>query len=165
MRKSKLKFLIISLILLLIMQPVAASASANILDWYLVDSGKKLDWINQSDYRHHVVGAMDVWNGHKSGVIREDTWKTVRDVLVLNMYKDNNIRGETSPNGYIRLNQFHLNGEPWIASRSTVIHEFGHALGIDHTPGSMDVMYKKGNSATYLRPNDKSSYNKSYKRY
>lgn len=163
MKKSKFKFLTVSLIILLMMSPVVASA--NILSWHLVDGGKHLDWKNESDYRSHVVGAMNTWNNHKSGVIREDSWKTIRDVLVQNMNEASNTRGLTSSNGYIKLNKYHLDNDTWSAVRSTVTHEFGHALGIAHTPGSSDVMYMYGNSATTLKTNDKNGYNKSYNRY
>lgn len=47
----------------------------------------------------------------------------------------------------------------------TATHEFGHALGLDHTTGTYDVMRQGKLSITSLSSTDKSSYDAAYATY
>ena len=48
----------------------APAATTAILDWYLVDSGKHLDWKGSTSYQTHFNSAVSTWNNYKSGGIR-----------------------------------------------------------------------------------------------
>lgn len=54
--------------------------------------------------------------------------------------------------------------EDYSALLNTLIHEFGHALGLGHNDVN-DVMYYKANSVTTLSTNDKRSYDAAYSHY
>ena len=72
--------------------------------------------------------------------------------------------GKTYSDGYIKLNDYYLNGEHTTKSLSVIIHELGHALGLGHLR-SEDIMYKACQSKTTLSTNDKRSYDSAYNRY
>ena len=47
-----------------------------------VDSGGHLDWDYDTTYYSQTVWGMNLWNGYKSGVIREDSPLVVQDIFV-----------------------------------------------------------------------------------
>ena len=47
-----------------------------------VDSGGHLDWDYDTTYYSQTVWGMNLWNGYKSGVIREDSPWVVQDLFV-----------------------------------------------------------------------------------
>ena len=56
--------------------------TAILQSWSLVDSGKHLDWGGSSQYIEQFKSAVNIWNGYKSGVIREDDISIVQDVTI-----------------------------------------------------------------------------------
>lgn len=143
--------------------PVSAATSA-IMDWYLVDSGKHLDWGGSTAYQTQFEAGVDTWNNYKSGVIRQDSWSTIKDVTISDFYSTSSSAGVTSAAGTIKFNSYHMDGFTNRQKRSVCTHEIGHALGLAHNQEG-DVMYEYTNGVTVLTENDKASYDASYNRY
>jgi predicted Zn-dependent protease len=97
---------------------------------------------------------------------------TVLDVSVIDDYRDDVTWAEQCINlgilGYIALNNYYLdqyaNAGQSSKIKNVIIHEFGHALGLDHNTAS-DVMYEYVTTNTVLSANDKASYDAAYLRY
>lgn len=80
-RKFLMALLCLCLFLSISVIPASAATTA-ILDWYLVDSGKHLDWKGSTSYQTQFNSAVSTWNNYKSGVIRKDAWNTINDVTI-----------------------------------------------------------------------------------
>ena len=130
----------------------------------LVDSGKHLDWSGKTKYSSYITTATKKWNAYKKGIIRKDTVSTMKDVTISDYYDDKDtLWGETSKNGTIRFNIYNMDKDDDAGRLNTVMHEFGHALGLGHNERK-DVMSKFSN-VTELTENDKKSYDAAYRKY
>ena len=56
-------------------------------DWDLVDDGKHLDWDSDTKYPSIVQSGVNLWEGHRSGVIRPDSIFVVQDVFISDYYE------------------------------------------------------------------------------
>lgn len=136
-------------------------------DWDLVDSGKHLDWGGNSTYINHFRTAVNIWNNYKSGVIREDQLTTIKDVTI----KD----GETTQTGVlaeispfwkeIKIYTNVMSGYSEKSQIHVLIHELGHALGLDHRGEEGTIMHPVINPLTALSKADKISYDAAYNKY
>lgn len=133
--------------------------------WNVVDSGKHLDWGGKTKYTSYVKAAAKKWNAYKSGVIREDSIKTVQDVTFSDYKEKSNVWGDASPSGKIRLNTYLMDADTstYNDKLNTVMHEFGHTLGLGHNDPE-DVMAQSSDVVT-LTSNDKHSYDEVYDTY
>ena len=134
--------------------------------WDLVDSGKHLDWSGKTKYSSYVTTATKKWNVYKKGIIRKDTVSTINDVTLSDYYNDDSdIWGVASNRETIRFNTYNMdkNEDDDAGRLNTVMHEFGHVLGLDHNERK-DVMSEFSN-VTELTENDKKSYDAAYKKY
>lgn len=143
----------------------AHAATETLNSWNCVDSGKHLDWDGRTNYMPQFESAIDTWNGHKSGVIRKDTWKTIEDVKISDYYEENNIASTASSNGKIKFNQYKMDTYTKAQIQNVCTAMLGYALGLGETSNSGDVMYTYVNSVITLSDNDKASYNKAFKKY
>ena len=73
--------------------------------------------------------------------------------------------GYTSSNGTIKFNDYHFEDMTSVQRIKTATHELGHALGLDHTNGTNDIMKQGKLSITSLSSTDKSSYDEAYNNY
>ena len=125
----------------------------------LVDGGKHLDWGGETKYVSQVPSAATIWNGHKFGVIRKNSFNTIMDVEFKDYNKESDVYGLTrKKDASIQLNKFNMDKASDKVKLSVIIHEFGHALGLGHNDRN-DVMYDKNMGATELTISDKESYN------
>jgi hypothetical protein len=164
LRKKTSIFLgVVALIIALITPP--STANAALLGWDLVDDGKHLDWDSNTKYGTSVTNAVNLWEGHISGVIRPDSAWVTEDVFVSDFYEVSTTLGETCSCGTIKLNDYHYADMTADERTKTTTHEFGHALGLDHTSGSTDIMKQGKLSTTSLSQTDKDSYDEAYLTY
>ena len=133
--------------------------------WDLVDSGKHLDWSGKTKYSSYVTTATKKWNAYKKGIIRKDTVSTINDVTVSDYHKKDKKWGVASKEGTIKFNTYNMDKDKDddAGRLNTVMHEFGHALGLGHNERK-DVM-SKFSDVTELTENDKKSYDAAYKKY
>lgn len=134
-----------------------------ISSWNLVDSGKHLDWDGSTKYMDLWYDGVRTWNAHKPGVIRVDTWKTIEDVKISDYSEDSNTRACTYSSGKIKFNTFLMDKDKDSnKTLKTIIHELGHALGLDHNDDTTSVLYPYSSSITALSDDDKAGYNYLY---
>jgi hypothetical protein len=143
----------------------STGSHAALLGWDLVDDGKHLDWDGNTKYLSSVHSGISLWEGHRAGVIRPDDATVIEDVYLSDFYQVSTTMAVTSSSGTIKFNDYHYNGMTPNERIKTTTHEFGHALGLDHTTGSHDIMQSGKLSITNLSSTDKSSYDQSYLRY
>lgn len=154
---------IISILIALIVPSSVVNAALQ--GWHLVDSGKHLDWESNTKYGTSVNNAVDLWNGHKPGVIRPDSIWVIEDVFISDFYEASTTMAVTCSCGIIKLNDYHYATMTADQRTKTTTHEFGHALGLDHTFGSKDIMQQGKLSITRLSQTDKDSYDEAYLTY
>jgi Predicted Zn-dependent proteases len=133
--------------------------------WNLVDSGKHMDYINNSKY-NQIATAINKWNSYKPGIIRKDTLLTINDVTL----KDVNTLGgtvvaRTYQSGKIEFAKDYMDTFGSTKKLNVCIHEIGHALGLDHRNENDSVMYPYVTSITTLSQADKVNYDAAYKTY
>ena len=133
--------------------------------WDLVDSGKHLDWGGKSAFESYVITAANKWNACKSGVIRKDTATTIQDVTISDINNKDKPMATTFSSGKIEFNLYYMpTSGDYNKTLQAVMHEFGHALGLNHND-SYDVMYYLSNSITNLSTSDIQSYYAAYNQY
>lgn len=152
-------------ILVMVLLVTSISSYAALLGWDLVDDGKHLDWDSNTKYLSSVQSGVDLWEGHRSGVIRPDSIFVIQDVFISDYYEVSSTMGYTSSNGTIKFNDYHFANMTSSQRIKTATHELGHALGLDHTYGTNDIMRQGKLSITSLSSTDKASYDEAYNNY
>lgn len=109
------------------------TSHAALQGWDLMDSGKHLDWDSDTKYVSTVRSGVNIWEGHRSGVIREDSIFVIQDVFVSDYNEVSSTMAYTSSAGQIMLNDYQFENMNSNERLKTVTHEFSHALGLDHT--------------------------------
>lgn len=140
-------------------------AKKSIITWNCVDSGKHLDWQATTKYANIIPQAAAVWNGHKSGVIRKDTILTSNDVTISDSTNLGASAALTYPDGRIVLNTTVLDTCSQNTRLNTIIHEFGHALGMGHLNRSNNVINWFVNETVALDDLNRNSYDMAYSNY
>ena len=148
-------------------EKVSEYQTAILLDWDLVDSGKHLDWGGNSQYISQFRTAVNVWNGYKSGVIREDNISTLQDVTIKDATNSQTgALASTSPVfREIKIYTDAMAGYFERSQTSALIHELGHALGLAHRNERGTVMDPVVNPLIELSKADKISYDAAYNNY
>lgn len=143
---------------------VFAWGTLSLLSWDLVDSGKHMDYTDNTAYT--ITTGIAVWNTYKSGVIRVDAWNTINDVTysdVDNLGTD--IVGQTSSNGTIKFARDYMDYLTSTQRKNVVIHETGHALRLGHRDEDDSVMLPYVTTITTLSQGDKNNYDYAYDYY
>ena len=123
------------------------SREPSYLTWSLVDSGSHCDWDGSTKYSSIVAKATKAWNGYiDREVFRPDAWNRIQDVYIKDVAQDptgKNLLGRTYSgslsNGLkARTIELYTNRLDNLSSdlyrEKTIMHELGHALGLDHSP-------------------------------
>lgn len=152
-------------ILVMVLLVTSISSYAALLGWDLVDDGKHLDWDSNTKYLSSVQSGVDLWEGHRSGVIRPDSIFVIQGVFISDYYEVSSTMGYTSSNGTIKFNDYNFANMTSSQRIKTATHELGHALGLDHTYGTNDIMRQGKLSITSLSSTDKASYDEAYNNY
>ena len=150
--------------------PLSVSAATTSLNWWwLIDTGGHLDWTNEgTKYLSQWKSAVNMWNAHKPGVIREDTGGTINDLNISDVNEVNNTNATTYwytafIEGSIKFNIYNMDKLTTAKQTAVAAHECGHALGLAHNT-SADIMYEYTPLVNTLSVNDKASYDLSYPR-
>lgn len=133
-----------------------------LLDWNLVDSGKHLDWSGSSEYMDEWYASVGVWEDYKSGVIRKDGFWTINDVTISDYTEESSTMAYTSSSGKICFNSYHFESMTSEQRQKTIMHEIGHALGLDHNNDTTSIMCQGKRAQTTLSDDDKAGYDYLY---
>lgn len=116
-----------------------------------IDGNGHMDWEGDTRYDTEFRAAIDVWNAHKPGMIREDTVWIYQDVAVKDYTNgDNQINagwtvmvynGTTNREGTIYLNTYFMDEYDYDERKSVALHELGHALGLGESSYSYNCMF------------------------
>lgn len=144
-----------------------AEYTIQLTGWDLVDSGKHLDWDGSTAYLSQFKYAINQWEEHRSGVIREDTLTRIEDVIISDKNEGNvGYAASTTKSGKIIFNTYYMDDFTTNQKRNVAIHELGHALGLAHRTGeSSSVMQYNVTSIITLCKGDKENYDEAYKTY
>lgn len=163
------------MLLLLFIIPYVAKAwvtyTIALMSWDLVDSGKHLDYTDNSKYTSYINQAINTWESYKSGIIRKDTLTTVNDVTFSDVESLGvdaaglTINAQTSKSGTIKFSTNVMDSFSSEKKLNVVTHEIGHALRLDHRNESDSVMYSYATTNTSLSTGDKRNYDAAYEEY
>ena len=154
-------FVFAATLLLVMCVSLTAHAAVDLCTGDNVDSGGHLDWDYDTTYYSQTVWGMNLWNGYKSGVIREDSPLVVQDIFVTDVnsatagyygYRDR-------ANAKIYFNIYSMSDLSASEKKSVAAHELGHALGLGHNSDNTSaVMTDAHYFPTSLQQDDKDSY-------
>lgn len=149
-------------LLLVILLAQATPISAN-TSWLLRESlvnGGKVRFLNYSDVAtagvdsggspwNRYAGKTMIYEGTTRGyeVVASDYWQRSDTIAVTNIRY-----------GTMEFNEYNLDGASASMKMETARHEFGHTLGIAHTPGSSDLMYAYLVGTIALSTNDRKAF-------
>jgi predicted Zn-dependent protease len=141
---------------------------------------QKLKWVNEKLFAAKVQQCMDNWNEALDGKFQFETIadKHSADIYIkFDSYRYNQpasiagftqCRGEPEGTHAIRSADVAIlviDGQGGRSSNNqierTIYHEFGHALGLEHSANDEDIMYPRSHVST-LSPRDRNSVRKLY---
>jgi len=147
--------------------PEKPGDNVSVMSWDLV-YGKVCVWqAGSTKYKSYVTTGTNKWNAHIS-TFREygGSW-TIIGVTISDVNKPKvPWVGATSNLGYMYFNMHFMDQTTTTDTerQNIVMHELGHALGLDHNK-STDIMWEKHSSKVTLSANDKASYDYAATRY
>lgn len=145
---------------------ILESVKKSLVNDWMVDSGKHLDWTSDSVYANLIPNAANIWNGYKQGVIRKDNLLRILDLTITDINMQSHFAAHTDfPNSKIEINLYHFAAYDANTKTNVIAHELGHALGVGHINTSNGIMGLYSNSVLSLDVPEKNSYDASYERY
>ncbi len=166
MKRRIVLFLSLLFAMIFSFSTLSYAAEYSLQSWWLIDSGKHLDWDGSSNYMREWYNAVNTWNAYKPGVIRVDTWKTINDVTIQDKGKcDGCTLATTWSYGKMVFYQDEMDTLTSTQRQATITHEIGHALGIDHNKKDTSIMRQGVKNFTALDKIDKEAYDAAYKKH
>lgn len=149
---------------------------ANLLEMYLAGTDGYVDYYVTSGYTSYISSAANTWNSYTGDKLRDITPNYLiipinADAYVSTVYVvTNEYAARVVWNSkQIELNKYwfdiYENGGNSSYCVNAITHEFGHALGIDHTVDTGDIMYWRTTPLTTLSNQDKKAYDVSCLRF
>ncbi len=157
----KKKFCILSFCFMMIISGYVYACNYH-QGWDLVDGSNKIDWSGSTDYSSQWNYAVDEWNEMGEVTIQEDTVWTIKDLEIRDYtLTGSNTIAYTKSNGIMGFNKYHFDDSTFTSAnkKNAMMHELGHALGIDHIDVNNNVMKNGKDSCTSLGTLDQSTYN------
>ncbi|MDE6656638.1 MAG: hypothetical protein K2J85_06585, partial [Anaeroplasmataceae bacterium] len=137
-----------------------------LLNYAGVGSDKKVDYTINSKYIDEINYGIAEWSKLETIKFSPDTWDTINNVTISDYYDK-----ETATIAYtlylgpfsevMKYNDFHFETMSREERIMTVLHEFGHVLGLDEFTGletTINVMYQGKRAQTRLGPADIAAY-------
>lgn len=135
-------------------------ASAHFLGYDSVDGGE-IRYDEATKYNSELSNALYQWNAVGSVDFKVDTWWTYEDVHLNDTSRSDvswvGLYSNRSGTDQIYFNAYYLDGYTWCRRTKTVIHEMGHALGLDHSYWP-NLMAQGDVGSCTLQSHDKSDY-------
>lgn len=131
-----------------------------------VDSGENIHWWWSTKYNDQLDDAIMTWNNYWDVNISKDTFYTLEDLTIRDIYTARSITGEwwpsdhpDSPENYdtISLNTRVLDWYSDSRVENCITHEFWHALWLAHST-SWNIMRSSNTTQTWLWTHDEDSY-------
>jgi len=156
----------------------SAADTVRLNTWWLVDWGGNMDWGGSTKYQSDFNFAVGVWNSHRN-VIKKVTFFTMTDLVLTDItdtrtsaaaattYRRVPIINGALNAGQIEFNTAKIDKVNQTMKRHTILHELGHALGLDHNQAN-DIMAPSvvsSTARTTLTANDKASANAAWKKF
>ncbi len=134
-----------------------------------VDSGMKVHYTDKTNYGSSIVEAINYWN--KLGVVtfEKDGLFTTNDVTLKEINdKDSNyfaLHSYKKGGSTINFNNYYMNVFNYKEKLKTIVHEFGHCLGLDdfsQIEGSENVMLQGRREFEKFGSSDLAAYRKKW---
>ena len=150
--------------------------AATIIEMYLAGTDGYVDYYVTSGYTSYISFAANTWNSYTGDKLRDITPNYLiipinADAYVSTVYVvTNEYAARVVWNSkQIELNKYwfdiYENGGNSSYCVNAITHEFGHALGIDYTVDTGDIMYWRTTPLTTLSNQDKKAYDVSCLRF
>ncbi len=143
----------------------------SIINFNLVNDNCRLYFTCNSVFNGLAYNTVPIWNGYKPDIIQYSPSQSVTTVHVCDVYDECEGEGvvsyyaRTTPSGLIQMNRYFCDGREEVYNFKTMIHEFGHALGLGHCPSGGDVMSTGNVAVSTLSQFDMDSYDAAYELY
>ena len=95
-------------------------------------------------YIDNFVDGVENWESYeaRTGVLREDKWNTVCDLVVSDYNETSNVNAYCSSDGKIKFNKYNMKNYRYLVQSAIATHEIGHALGLDDNDNDGSIMYR-----------------------
>ncbi|WNY26904.1 hypothetical protein [Methanolapillus ohkumae] len=161
--------IILTVLVLLLMSSVASACSYHLGPNEHAVKLKKIHWYGSTTYSNQWSAAVTTWNSMGTITIKEDHLLSQKDLKILDVYSPppngtttwpsaGYSNGSNNGTRYIQINTAIMSGYSSNERTKGLVHELGHALGINEISISGNIMNQGRSSQTTLGQKDKDVY-------